>query len=249
MRVRQNKKTHFVFNLNIFKLLSLLLFFILLLFIPLIIKTSIKINKFECESQLGKCPQDLENYTLSLNGFNYQVVKKNITNYLNNSYLVESYLIQYKIPNTVKIDLNVKKPINSFVFAGDTQYFLITNEGVVVDVKDKTDLPNVVVQGNKLFKTYNLGEKVDPKILFASNIANNLNYLFSIKEVKLENEYLSAVSNEGILILMSISSETDLIVGSIRLIFSRLNKADEGIRMEDVKEIDLRYKNPILRKK
>jgi len=39
----------------------------------------------------------------------------------------------------------------------------------------------------------------------------------------------------------------DSLVGGLRLIFSRLNDGSQGIRMEDIKEIDLRFKNPVLR--
>jgi hypothetical protein len=132
---------------------------------------------------------------------------------------------------------------------GDNQYFYITGDGIVVEVKDKSELLNVVINNNKLYKTYKFGDKVDEEILYSVKILNYLNYLFGIKEVTIQNEYLNAVSNEGINILYPKSGDVNFLVGSTRLIFSRLNKATEGIRIEEVKEIDLRYKNPILRRK
>lgn len=254
MKRKLNKKTHFIFKLNIFKLLSIVLLVVFVLFTPLLVKTSIKINKIECVSQYEKCPNDLENFLNSFVGFNYHVVKKNMTSYLSTNYLVNDYLIQYKIPNTLKVELNIKKYTNSFNFAGDTQYFLITSDGVVIDIKNETSVPNVIIHDFNIFKTgeqslYKPGDKVDEKIIFAGSIVNNLNYLFSINEINLYKEYLTAVSNEGINIIIPTTGDKDLIVGSLRLIFSRLNQGTEGIRMEEVREIDLRYKNPILRRK
>ncbi len=177
-----------------------------------------------------------------------------MASYLSTNYLINDYLIQYKIPNTLKVELNVKKYTNSFNFAGDTQYFLISSDGIVIDLKNETDLPNVIIHDFNLFKNagqnaYKQGDRVDEKIIFASELVNNLNYLFSIKEVNLYNDYITAISNEGIVITVPNKADKDLIVGSLRLIFSRLNQGTEGIRMDEVREIDLRYKNPILRRK
>ncbi len=44
-----------------------------------------------------------------------------------------------------------------------------------------------------------------------------------------------------------LEGDIDTLVGSLRLIFSRLNDEGEGIRMEDIREIDLRFNNAVLR--
>ena len=50
-----------------------------------------------------------------------------------------------------------------------------------------------------------------------------------------------------ILVRFSLEGDIDVLAGSLRLIFSRLNDETTGIRMGDVSEIDLRFKNPVIR--
>jgi hypothetical protein len=248
MRRKQNKKTHFVFNLNLFKFLSVVLFVLILFLTPYLLKTTIKIQKIECSSQFGNCPEDLTQFLNSFTDYNFYVVKKNISKYLDDNFLVENYLLQYKIPNSLKIDLNIKKPKYSFFVPSLSKYFFVTSDGIVVEIKDNTNLPNLNVFSDKGNREYTFGEKIDSDMLFAFDILNNLNYLYSIKEINFEDTKLVAKTNENITLVIPKLGEVDLIVGSIRIIFSRLNDESQGIKMSEVKEIDLRYKNPFIRK-
>ena len=129
------------------------------------------------------------------------------------------------------------------------KYYLLTEDGVVVDIKDQTDLPNIAVNSQKLVKEYTFGDTINEEVIFASNIVKNLKYLYSINSVILFDDYIEATTNESIKLIYPNSGDIDLLIGSTRLIFSRLNQGVEGIRMNEVGEIDLRYKNPIIRKK
>ena len=89
MKRRQRKK------INIFKILSIILIILFIISVPTVIKKLIKITKIECSSQFGTCTK---NYQLG----DYNFVKKQIEVDLNHDIQVSSYLIQYKIPRTIK---------------------------------------------------------------------------------------------------------------------------------------------------
>lgn len=226
-------------KINIFKALSILLIIIFVILIPTIIKKLIKIEKIECESQYGKCDEVIAN-SLQLTG-NYRDTKKIIEQRLEKDILVNSYLIQYQIPNKLKIDINLKKP--RYAIFNSSKYFLIDKDGLIIEESSETNLPTL----NKENVNLVVGEKIKEKDKFALSIINGLTYLYSINSGNIINDELKVTSNEGIIIRFPLEGDKDVLLGSLRLIFSRLNDETKGIRIEDTKEIDLRFKNPVLR--
>lgn len=224
---------------NIFKALSILLIIIFVFLIPTIIQKLIKIEKIECESQYGKCDEVVTN-SLQLTG-NYRDTKKIIEQRLEKDILVNSYLIQYQIPSKLKIDINLKKP--KYAIFNSSKYFLIDKDGLIIEESSETNLPTL----NKENVNLVVGEKIEEKDKFALSIINGLTYLYSINSGNIINDELKVTSSEGIIIRFPLEGDKDVLLGSLRLIFSRLNDETKGIRIEDTKEIDLRFKNPVLR--
>ena len=226
-------------KLNIYKILSIVLIIIFIFSIPIVIEKIKKIEKIECESQYGKCDEVIAN-SLQLTG-NYRDTKKIIEQRLGKDILVNNYLIQYKIPNTIKIDINLKKP--KYAIFNGSKYFLIDKDGLVIEESSETNLPTL----NKDNVNLVIGEKIGEKDKFALSIINGLAYLYSINSGNIINDELKVISSEGIIIRFPLEGDKDVLLGSLRLIFSRLNDETKGIRIEDTKEIDLRFKNALLR--
>lgn len=224
---------------NIFKALSILLIIIFVILIPTIIQKLIKIEKIECESQYGKCDGVIAN-NLQLTG-NYRDTKKIIEQRLEKDILVNSYLIQYQIPNKLKIDINLKKP--RYAIFNSSKYYLIDKDGLIIEESSETNLPTLNKENINLV----VGEKIEEKDKFALSIINGLTYLYSINSGNIINDELKVTNSEGITIRFPLEGDKDVLLGSLRLIFSRLNDETKGIRIEDTKEIDLRFKNPVLR--
>jgi cell division protein FtsQ len=233
------KKLAWLEKINIFKYLSFLLIFLFILSTPLIIKKLIKVNKIECISQFGDCPSELKNKLQLAGGRDYYIAKNYIENELKNDISVENYLIQYKIPSTIKVDLNLKKP--KFAIKNNEKYFLVNKEGLVLNIVSETNLP-VLVSNVDL----SLGGRLDDNHLFALKLIEKISFLYTIVSNTIENNELKILTTEK-LVRLPLEGDVDLLVGSLRLIFSRLNEASQGIRMEDVAEIDLRFQSPILR--
>ena len=207
---------------------------------PYVVLKLIKINKIECISQYGDCNGVLDN-NLSVVG-SYKDTKENIEQILKHNIKVKSYVMQYKIPSTLEIEIDLKKP--KFAIKNkDSRYYLIDEDKLILEISNESNLPVLVSSDfNK-----NIGDEVDDIHLFALKIIEKNAWLYSVKTGVLENNELKITLKEGVIVHFPLEGDIDELIGSLRLIFSRLNDEGEGIRMEDIREIDLRFNNAVLR--
>ena len=209
-------------------------------FTPYVILKLIKINKIECFSQYGDCGGVLDS-KLSVVG-SYKDTKENIEQILKHNIKVKSYVMQYKIPGTLKIEIDLKKP--KFAIKNkDSKYYLIDEDKLILEISSESNLPCLVSNDFN----QNIGDKVGDVEIFALEIIEKVAWLYSVKTGVIENNELKIILKEGVVVHFPLEGDIDTLVGSLRLIFSRLNDEGEGIRMEDIKEIDLRFNNAVLR--
>ena len=230
-------------HLNIFKFLSIILILFFILFTPTVIQKLIKINTISCTSQYDLCPTEINDKIKNLELKDYRLVKKEVKNILSSSNLVNDYSIQYQIPSKLIIELQLNKPKYAVCDNFKNNCYLISEEGVVLVTSDDTNLPNVTRDNINL----KIGETILEKDKFALEIVEKVAWLYSVKTGVIDKEELKITLKEGVLVHFPLEGEVDSLVGGLRLIFSRLNDESQGIRMEDIKEIDLRFKNPVLR--
>ena len=240
-------------KIDIFKILSILLIIIFLIFMPLVIQKSIKIHKIECRTQFGQCPdQIISNFqflvpnqiksTTSLSKSKFLIKK-----ILEQNIQVNNYLLQYKIPDTIKIEINIKKP--RYAIYDGQKYFSLDKNGLILSETLETNLPTLVVNNYQ----NQIGSKISDTELFSLKIIEKVAWLYSVKVGSLENNLpaqageLLITLKEGVLVHFPLEGDIDTLVGSLRLIFSRLNDGHEGIKMSDIGEIDLRFQSAILR--
>lgn len=238
----KNKKLFVFADFNIFKYLSILLIVLFVLSIPLLIKKSIFIKNVECTSQYGECPPEILNNINVVSGHDMKVAKDNLERILGQTNQINNYLIQFKIPNTLKVDMNIKKPRYS-IKNGQGIYFMVDKDGLVLDRLDKSSLPTIEDKA----VDYKIGEFVNDKNLWTLKLIEKVAWLYTKNTGLIENNTMKVTMDEGITVLFPVEGDVDVLIGSLRLIFSRLNEGSQGIRMEDVREIDLRFKNVVLR--
>lgn len=239
-RERRNKfprsKSNWLDKINIFKCLSIFLIILFTFCIPVVIKRLIKIDKIECKSQFGTCTK-----TFQLG--DYSFVKKQIEQELKQNIQVESYLIQYKIPSTIKIDLILKKPIYAIRnFTND--FYLVDKDGTVLEISKESNLPFLTKGVN-----YFVGEKISDKDKFALSLLQKVRIINTVTTAEVKDEGLEVRVENGITVKFPVTGDVDVLAGSLKLIFSRLNDETRGIRIYDIREIDLRFKSPILRRR
>lgn len=228
---------------EIFKYLSFVLIFIFSLLIPVVIQKAISIKNVECKSQFGDCPNIILNsFNLRLPK-NYKDTKIGIERALAENYLVEGYLISYKLFDKVRVDLVLKTPYFAAI-DNSGQIYTLDKDGLVLSKTDSTDLPKLKV----LSYPFESGKNINPNVLFGLNILRKVGFLYTITEANLLQDELNILLSDGILVRFPLDGDLDVLVGSLRLIFSRLNDESKGIKMSDIKEVDLRFKNAILRK-
>lgn len=234
------KRNSWFGNVDIFKYLSFLLIFLFILSTPLIIKKMIKINKIECTSQFGECSEELNSKLQLANNRDYYIAKNYIENELKKDISVENYLIQYKIPSTIKIDVTLKKPKYAIKYLDS--YFLVDKNGLVLSRSNTSTLPSFVGD-----KTLNTGEYVVDSYKFALKILEKTTFLYDIQSAEIFDSEFKITRKDNIVLRFPVEGDVDFLIGSLRLIFSRLNEGAQGIKMEDVHEVDLRFQSPILR--
>ncbi|AKM83637.1 hypothetical protein A2422_02065 [Candidatus Woesebacteria bacterium RIFOXYC1_FULL_31_51] len=230
-------------SLNIFKILSIVLILLFIIFIPILIQKLIKINKIECSSQYDACPFDIETKLKTFEQKDYKKVKKEVTKVLVESYLIRDFSMQYRFPSKLIIELNLKKPKYTIKDSLSSKFYLIDEDETVLEITEESNLPTIV----KSRVDIKLGENINKKDKFSLEIVEKVAWLYSVKEGIIEKEELKLTLKEGVLVRFPLEGDVDSLVGGLRLIFSRLNDGSQGIRMEDIKEIDLRFKNPVLR--
>lgn len=242
MKRKYNPRTHFKISLNIFRLLSIILLIVFILLTPQFIYRLIKINKIVCTTQYGACSDELINAMNLTLGRDLKFSKNYLNSILKNDISINDYLIQYKITDRLDVDINLKKPKYVVVGLNNINY-LVDKSGLVVAITNDTNLPKIVFSDASL----QVGTEINSNIKFATELIDYLVYLFSINEIKNEEGGLVAFSKEGKKIIFPLEGDVKILIGSLRLIFSRLNDETEGIRMNEIREIDLRYNNPVLR--
>ncbi len=215
-----------------FGIYILLTFFLLFPF--LVLPRIVKIKVVECYNQYGLCSNEFLTKVNPVLNDSINIAKKKITEEFNNTKLVEEYSFRFKLPSTLRIDLILKKPKYALYQKNTNEVVILDNKGIVLEKVEKTNLPYVVTGDN----FPGIGEVVESKKTFALEIIYGIYYLYQVKSGEIVNDSLEVRIPDAGKIIFPLSGERDILLGSMKLILARTGK---------FKEIDLRYKNPVVR--
>ena len=215
-----------------FGIYILLVFF---LFFPfLVLPRIVKIRAVECYNQYGLCSNE---FLIKVNpalGESIDTAKKKITEEFKNTKLIDNYSFRFKLPTTLRIDIILKKSKYALSNKNRNEIAVLDNKGTVLEKTDKTNLPYVVTDDS----LPNIGETIDAKKRFSLELVYDIYYLYQVKSGEIVNDSLEVKIPEAGKIIFPLGGERDILLGSMKLILSRAGK---------FKEIDLRYKNPVIR--
>ena len=207
--------------------LFLILFcFILLFFIPFFIKVRI-----DCKSQFGECPDEVNFKLKPLNSRTLFYVKKNTSKILKADALVSSFSTQYKFPDILEINLIVKKPLFAIKDILTGRIFLIDKDGNILTEAGTTSLPIIVQEGR------------EPNLI-ALNLILGVYQMYQVLYGTIANDALVVDMPVGLRVIFPLYGDPEVLLGSLRLIYSKIETSDQE---EKFSEIDLRFKNPVLR--
>lgn len=206
----------------------------------------IKIRKVTCTSQFGPCNPEIQAKIDSLGGKNLAETDDKLESILSENILVEEYFTQFRFPDEISVDILETKPMFALRKLREERVSLIDKKGHVIAVSDSTNLPMVETEGEPPM----LGDKVEASTLFALNLIYDMFSSYGVQSGTIVNSSFEIDLNGGPKVLFPLAGDREVLRGSLTLIISRLNSEDEISRIEEinkVNEIDLRYKNPIIR--
>ncbi|HKB88234.1 MAG TPA: hypothetical protein VKC53_01155 [Patescibacteria group bacterium] len=216
-------------------ILSFLIIIFLFIF-PFFIKV-----KIECKSQFGECPEELNSKLRISNSKNLFVAKRETVKVLKNLQLVSDFSTQFKLPNTILVNIISKKPYFAIKNISSGVFDLVDKNGVVLSQSTSSNLP-AVFTSEPLKK---VSEPIEDYNLFASHLMFGINQMYQVLYGTIENDALVVDMPTGVRVIFPIRSESEpeVLLGAFRLIYTKVTTDYLGT----YSQIDMRYKNPVLR--
>ncbi|KKU09664.1 MAG: hypothetical protein UX13_C0034G0011 [Candidatus Woesebacteria bacterium GW2011_GWB1_45_5] len=193
-----------------------------------------------CKSQYGECPPDLAPKLQTLNDKNLIQAKKKTAKILKDDPLVLDYSMQFKFPDVLEVNLLIKKPSFAFQDKNTGKIYTVDEEGKVLSEKDDTSLPLVIQEGADVN-------------LFALKIMAGVFAMYQVRTGEIAGKQsLAGFAGKSLVVELpgSIrvifpleSADSDVMLGALRLVYARVQNDKEN----KYSEIDLRFKNPVLR--
>lgn len=203
----------------------------------------IKTKSINCESQYGPCSdsvnRDLEKYR----GISISKSLSDIKKVLSKNNKVSEFSVRYIFPNMLSVYVVEKKGEVALGKQGVDEFIILDKTGQVIEKTKNTSLPiiNITTSENT---DYKLGSKVSENLIFALQLERLIFSSYGVKLISLYNDRIETKLNNGPKVIFPVEGEIDVLMGSLNLILSRLNNQTGEIR---IGEVDLRYKNPVIR--
>lgn len=221
--------------INKLRKIFLVLIFSIFLISPFFIKV-----KTECRSNDGACPKEVEGEIRKIGDTPLFFAKKRVSTILSANYLVENYSLQFKLPNVLLVTTIIKKPVYAIYLRNTGKFYLTDRDGTILTTVENTNLTLIYKNGPDLLK----GEKITQLDLFALRLIEGINSMYQINKGEVENDTLLVDMPGGIKVIFPLTdTDGDVLLGSLRLIFTKITNDFPG----KYTQIDMRYKNPVLR--
>ncbi|RLC32944.1 hypothetical protein DRH13_00650 [Candidatus Woesebacteria bacterium] len=225
-------------------------FILLAIFVSLfiLVPKKLKINNITCQSQFGPCNTSILGLIDKTSNGNKSLdeVKKELHGILANSILISDYSFHFQFPNKIEVNLIERKPKYALKAKGTDSYALVDKEGHVIYFQDLTGLPVLITTE----PPPNVGETVSNKTFFALEVLYGMFSSYQVREGKIEDESLVIELSQGPKVIFPLEGENEILLGSLRLVLSKLNNDDQDSKIENVSGasiIDLRFKNPVIK--
>ena len=227
------------------RFLKLVFIGILLLAIPALfffLPGLIKVNRVECKSQYGPCSTIIQDKVKKAQGLSLRGAKAKVADLLKSETQIEDFSLHFKIPDKLVVDVVMTKPKFALKAEGEPQFAMVDKDGVVLRWEDSTNLPFVETPD----AIPNVGETAKPSQIFALNIMYEVFSAYESQMGKIKNTSLVIATNDGLTVIFPLEGDRDAILGSLALVLAKLKESPKDSRM-NVREIDLRFKNPVIR--
>lgn len=193
-----------------------------------------------CETQYGECPKEILEVVKKFEGKNLIAARSGIKKEVRKNVLVSDASLQFKLPSRLLVNILIKKPSFNLHSISENKYSLVGQDGLVLLMASNSNLPMVEIE-NLAIKP---GDRVSDDVLFSSRIVLGVHSMYSAQVGRISDEGLVVELPNGIRVIFPLQGDTDVLLGSLRLIYSKLDTEEYSGKY---KQIDLRFKNPVLR--
>lgn len=211
--------------------------FIALIFAPgFLIKVQVA-----CKSQYGECPPQVVEKIGPVNGKRMYWARRELKKTLESDFLVSAFTIQFKLPNILKVDTVIKKAVFALKDKGSGNIALVDKEGTVLAYAASTVLPMAMVAES----LPPIGDLVSGRNLTALILMQGVFKMYQTATGYIEGDTLVVDLPGAIRVIFPLAGfDTDKLLGSVRLIYTNIR---DNQQEKTYSEIDLRYRNPVLR--
>lgn len=232
--------------MKIIKKILLACVFIAPVVLVLLLPRFIKVKKIDCLNPDGFCSDEVGKKLADIPHSSYFRVKKQLKIILGKNPLIKDYFLQYKLDGSLDVTVEERHP--AFILANENEKWMLNigRDGTVLSVTENSELPTIFLE-NKL---PSLGERIDDKILFSFNILEGMpQYSTVVRALYKDDELLIDIDN-GLKVIFPVEGDRNYLLGSFYLVDDKLKKINEELKLEILSYniIDLRFKDPILRK-
>jgi hypothetical protein len=210
------------------------LFVLAIILSPLFIKV-----KIECKSQLGDCAPELASGLQNINSESLFSARNTASKLLKKDYLVSDFSTQFKLPDILLVNIIAKKPVFAIKDPNSGNYLLVDQKGMAIEISDITDLPTVSTSG----QLNGIGKEVGSEDLFALNLISGISEMYQVGYGTITNDALVVDMPVGVRVIFPLEGDSEVLLGAFRLIYTKVTSSYLGT----YSEIDMRYKNPVLR--
>lgn len=213
-----------------------------------IVPKKLIIKEVVCQSQFGPCNASILGTIEKIGDQekSYYDAKREIQGILSNNILISDYSFHFQFPAKIEINVIERKPRYALKAKGTDSYALVDEEGYIIYFQDLTGLPYLIVNDSPP----NVGEAISGETFFALEVLYGVFSAYQVREGKIEDESLVIELSQGPKVIFPLEGEKEVLLGSLRLVLSKLNNESEDSKIENVsgaRIIDLRFKNPVIK--
>ena len=228
------------------KVVFIVVVFVLVIASFTMVARTLVIDEVDCTSQYGPCSEEVGNLLDGLKGIKYINFGNSLDKVLSTSAYIEGYTANYKPLNRMEVDVIERKTSNALKIKGEDIFMLVDPSGKITEFVEETNLPYVVIDDKK----GSVGDIVTNSKQNALSIVSSMYYVYGVGSGEVVDGSLMTTLDSGIKAIFPLDGDTDILMSSLGLIISNLQVEDKEFRIDEVgviKEIDLRYKNPVVR--
>lgn len=192
-----------------------------------------------CQSQYGACKPEVGRDMEAFSGKSLVAAKSGAIGVLKKNYLVSDYSLQFKFPNVLLVQVLVKKPAYALYNRDLLLAALVDDNGKVLSVSSETTLPKVSTSQD-LPKP---GENVSQESLVALKLMRGILEMYQVSTGEIQAGSLTVDLPGPIRVLFPQEGDPEVLLGALKLIYTKTQGEYSG----RFSQIDLRYKNPVLR--